>query len=63
MAHVNLSSFDCAPGRPDLFGHPIELFKSAAGKEQLRSLTGEGTGDGAPDRASRSVDYSVLILK
>jgi hypothetical protein len=47
----------------DLLCDPIERRDGPAGEEDLRALAGEGTGDGAADRPSRSIDDCTLALK
>jgi hypothetical protein len=47
----------------NVLGHMVKLGERATGKEDPRSLTCEGTGDRAADRATASVDHSVLVLK
>lgn len=46
----------------NLFDHCIEFCSRPTGKEDLRSLTREGTGYRAANRTA-AVDYSVLVLK
>ncbi len=60
---VNFRRLGRASRGGDLSGHVVELGESAPGKEYLRSLTGEGTGYRAANRATATVNHRVLTLK
>ena len=63
IERVHLRRLGHSSGFGDFLGHCFERSQGATGKEDLRSLAGEGAGHRTADGSSRSVDDRVLLLK
>jgi hypothetical protein len=60
---VDLGGVGLAAGLTDLLRHALDPFECSTGQVDLRSFTGEAAGHGPADRASASVDHSVLSIE
>jgi hypothetical protein len=60
---VDVRGLSDAAGSDDLLGDGIGLRRVAAGQEEPCPLAREGSGDGAADRASGSIDHGGLVFE
>ncbi len=63
LERIDLSDLSHSSRVGDVLRHGLKRSQGATGKEDLRSLAGEGAGNRTADGSSRSVDDRVLLLK
>jgi hypothetical protein len=63
IERIYLRDFDNASIGSDLLGDRIDWFQHTTGKEDVGSLTGEGSGNSPAYRTAGSVDHGVLSFE
>jgi hypothetical protein len=63
IERIYLRDFDNASIGSDLLGDRIDWFQHTTGKEDVGSLTGEGSGNSSAYRTAGSVDHGVLSFE